>query len=58
MRMDILTLFPELFPPVLGESIVGRARKKGLLQICCHQLRPCGSGHLRSAAAGAQKQRG
>ncbi len=39
MRMDILTLFPELFPPVLGESIVGRARKKGLLQICCHQLR-------------------
>lgn len=39
MRMDILTLFPEMFPPVLGESIVGRARKKGLLQVCCHQLR-------------------
>lgn len=39
MRMDVLTLFPELFAPVLDHSIVGRARKKGLLQICCHQLR-------------------
>lgn len=39
MRVDIFTLFPELFPPVLGTSIVGRARKKGVLQICCHQLR-------------------
>ena len=50
MRVDILTLFPEMFPPVLGHSIIGRARKKGLLQVCCHQLRdfspdprgPCG----------------
>ena len=39
MRVDILTLFPEMFPPVLDHSIVGRARKKGLLQVCCHQLR-------------------
>lgn len=39
MRVDIFTLFPELFPPMLGTSIVGRARKKGVLQICCHQLR-------------------
>ena len=39
MRMDIFTLFPEMFPPVLGASIVGRARRRGLLQICCHQLR-------------------
>lgn len=39
MRVDILTLFPEMFPPVLSHSIVGRARKKGLLQVCCHQLR-------------------
>ena len=34
MRVDILTLFPEMFPPVLDHSIVGRARKKGLLQVC------------------------
>ncbi len=39
MRVDILTLFPEMFAPVLDHSILGRARKKGLLQICCHQLR-------------------
>lgn len=39
MRVDIVTLFPEMFPPVLGHSIVGRSRKKGLLQVCCHQLR-------------------
>ncbi len=39
MRMDVLTLFPEMFPPVLDHSIVGRARKKGIVQICCHQLR-------------------
>ena len=31
MRVDILTLFPEMFPPVLDHSIVGRARKKGFL---------------------------
>lgn len=39
MRIDILTLFPEQFPAVLDHSIVGRARKKGVLQVCCHQLR-------------------
>ncbi len=39
MRIDIFTLFPEMFPPILDYSIVGRARKKGALQVCCHQLR-------------------
>ena len=34
MRVDILTLFPEMFPPVLANSIVGRGRKKALLQVC------------------------
>ncbi len=27
MRIDIITLFPEMFAPVLGESIIGRAQK-------------------------------
>jgi len=31
MRIDIVTLFPEMFEPVLGASIVGRARARGLL---------------------------
>lgn len=39
MRIDILTLFPEMFAPMMDNSILGRARKKGLLQLCCHQLR-------------------
>lgn len=39
MRIDIFTLFPEMFPAALDNSIVGRARKKGVLQVCCHQLR-------------------
>lgn len=39
MRIDLITLFPEMCEAVLSESIIGRARKKGALQICCHQLR-------------------
>lgn len=39
MRMDVFTLFPEMFPAVLGHSIVGRARRRGHLQLCVHQLR-------------------
>ncbi len=37
MRIDIITLFPEMFPLVLENSIVGRARRRGHLQVCCHQ---------------------
>ena len=33
MRIDILTLFPELFPGPLGGSIVGRAVKQELVEI-------------------------
>ncbi|HHW30527.1 MAG TPA: tRNA (guanosine(37)-N1)-methyltransferase TrmD [Clostridiaceae bacterium] len=33
MRFDILTLFPDIFKYVLGESIIGRAQKKGIIQI-------------------------
>ena len=33
MRIDILTLFPELFPGPLGESIIGRAVKKGMITV-------------------------
>lgn len=39
MRIDIITLFPEMCEAVLGESIIGRARKTGALEIECHQLR-------------------
>ena len=33
MRIDILTLFPELFPGPLGGSIIGRAARKGLFSV-------------------------
>ena len=39
MKIDILTLFPDMCETVLNESIIGRARKKGLLDIECHQIR-------------------
>ncbi len=39
MRIDIITLFPEMFEPVLGESIIGRAQKSGAVEIHTHQLR-------------------
>ena len=39
MRIDILTLFPEMCERVLSESIIGRARAKGILDSHCHQIR-------------------
>jgi tRNA (guanine37-N1)-methyltransferase len=39
MRIDLLTLFPEMCEAVMSESIIGRARRKGAVQICCHQIR-------------------
>ena len=39
MRIDIITLFPEMCEAVLSESIIGRARKSGAVEIKCHQLR-------------------
>lgn len=39
MRIDIATLFPEMVEGILSESIVGRARKKGAIEINCHQIR-------------------
>ncbi len=39
MRIDIATLFPGMCETVLGESIIGRARKAGLLEVHCHNIR-------------------
>lgn len=33
MRFDVLTLFPDMFEAVLGDSIIGRAREKGLVEL-------------------------
>ena len=39
MRIDILTLFPDTVNAVLHESIIGRAAKKGTVEINCVQIR-------------------
>ena len=39
MRIDIVTLFPELCDGFLGTSILGRARAKNLFEAHCHQIR-------------------
>ena len=39
MRIDILTIFPKMFEPVLNESIVKRAQTKGKVKIQVHDLR-------------------
>lgn len=33
MRFDVLTLFPSMFENVLGDSIIGRARENGLIEL-------------------------
>ncbi|MBQ3053346.1 MAG: tRNA (guanosine(37)-N1)-methyltransferase TrmD [Clostridia bacterium] len=38
-KIDVLTLFPEMMEAVLGESIIGRARNKGLININCTNIR-------------------
>ena len=39
MRFDILTLFPEPVEAMMQSSILGRAQKKGLIEIHAHQIR-------------------
>lgn len=39
MRIDIMTLFPDTVNAVLHESIIGRAAKKGVIEINCVQIR-------------------
>ncbi len=39
MRIDILTLFPEMFPAVLGSSILARAAQAGLAEYHLHNIR-------------------
>ena len=39
MRIEVFTLFPELFGPYLDASILGRAKLAGLLQVQVHNIR-------------------
>lgn len=39
MRFDVMTLFPDMVMNVLGESIIGRAQKSGIVEIHAHNIR-------------------
>jgi tRNA (guanine37-N1)-methyltransferase len=39
MRVDVLTIFPDLFPGPLGAGVVGRALERGLVNLQAHDLR-------------------
>jgi len=39
MRIDIITVLPELLDSPFAHSIMKRAQEKGLLEVYCHQLR-------------------
>ena len=39
MRFDVLTLFPDMFPGYLGQSLLKRAIDAGLVEVCLHDIR-------------------
>ena len=47
MRIDIVTLFPAMLEGPLAESILGRARSRGLVEISVHDLREHATGRHR-----------
>src|SRR5258705_10333958 len=49
MRIDIVTLFPGMVEPVVAESMLGRARARGLVDMRGAKSRGCGQGRRRSA---------
>ncbi len=49
MRIDILTLFPDMFKGVLDASILGRAVRNGLIEIHTHDIRDWADNKHRKA---------
>ena len=39
MKFDVMTLFPDMIENILGESIIGRARKAGIIEVYAHNIR-------------------
>ena len=44
MRLDVLTLFPDMFPGYLGQSILNKAIERGLVEIHVHNMRDWATG--------------
>ena len=47
LRIDVVTLFPELFDASLRTSVIGRAVERGILSVAMHDLREHGIGRHR-----------
>lgn len=59
MKFDIITLFPQMFTGPLSESIISRAKEKGLIEIDLHQLRDYSQDKHHNAAPDiARRSRG
>ncbi len=48
LRIDVVTLFPELFDLPLRTSVIGRGIERGLVEVTAHDLREHGLGRHRS----------
>ena len=48
MQIDILTLFPDLFEGPFSQSILKRAKDKGVVTICLHNIRDYSTGKHRT----------
>ena len=48
LRIDVVTLFPELFDQPVRTSVIGRAIERGLVDVVAHDLREHGLGRHRS----------
>ena len=44
MQIDILTLFPDMFEGPFSQSILKRAKEKGVVTICLHNIRDYSTG--------------
>jgi tRNA (guanine37-N1)-methyltransferase len=47
LRIDVVTLFPDLFGPALAAGVLGRAVERGIVAVDLHDLREHGLGHHR-----------
>ena len=48
MRFDFITIFPRMFDALIGEGVIARAIKQGLLDVRVHDLRDYASDKHRS----------
>jgi tRNA (guanine37-N1)-methyltransferase len=48
MRFDVLTLFPDMFPGYLGQSLLKRAIEAGLVEVVLHNIRDWSRGKHHS----------